>query len=232
MSTCFDGIDLAFRPSARLFPMPAERLLLSKVKGTRRREVLALAVEEDRLHEVDPFFMSTGLSNEERRARSAVHPSFMGGEYLPDFEEGEIEVARLDLRSVTADAISIRLKATKVGFVYRVVDEYMDEYDNGLLESPSTTLSDTPLCLGDFGRFVVHATRLLDIIDPERFDSEDEAQEFVFASSEFYPEFDAYIAEVISLNYQKDHVDEDEKEFVDKATTAKNHSDLCGEDGR
>lgn len=209
----FDGIDLAFRPAARLFPMSAERLLLSKVKGTWRREVLALAVEEDRLNEVDPFFTSTALSNEERRARSAVHPIFMGGEYLPDFEEGEIEVARLDLRSVTADTISIRLKATRSGFKYRIVDEYMDEYDNGLLQSPTTIQSDTPLCLGDLGRFVVHATRLVDIVDPERFDSEDEAQDFVFASSEFYPDFAAYIAIVISDQYpDPDSIDHDHDE--------------------
>lgn len=201
MSTSFEHLDLTFRPAARLFPMPAERLLLSKVKGTWRREVLALAVEEDRLNEVDPFFTTTALTKEERLARSAVHPSFMGGEYLPDFEEGEIEVARIDLRSVTADAISVRLRVTRSEFVYRVVDEYMDEYDNGLLESPSTILSDTPLSLGEFGRFVVHASRLVDIVDPERFDSEDEAQDFVFASSEVYPEFGAYIATVIADQY-------------------------------
>ncbi len=209
----FDGIDLTFKPAERLFPMPAERYLLSKVKGTWRREVLALAVEEDRLNGVDPFFTTTALTKEERRDRSAVHPSFMGGEYLPDFEEGEIEVARIDLRSVTADAISVRLRVTRSGFVYRVVDEYMDEYDNGLLESPSTTLSDTPLCLGDFGRFVVHASRLVDIVDPEQFDSEDESQDFIFASSEFYPDFGFYIAAVISDQYpDPENIDHDSDE--------------------
>lgn len=44
----------------------------------------------------------------------------MGGEYLPDFEEGEIEVVRIDLRCVTIDAISVRLKATRARFLYRV----------------------------------------------------------------------------------------------------------------
>ncbi len=211
MSSSFQGINLAFRPSVKLFPMPVEKLLLSKVKGTWRREVLNLAVEEDRLHEIDPFFTRTALSNDERRARAAVHPRFMGGEYLPDFEEGEVEVARLDLRSVTSDAISVRVRLVNKHFIYRVVDEYMDEYENGLLGSPSGIASDKPLSLGEFGSFVVIASRITEICEPDRFDSEEEAQNFVFASSEFYPDFGAYISAVISDLYpESEEIDDEE----------------------
>jgi hypothetical protein len=34
----------------------------------------------------------------------------MGGEYLPDYEEGDVEIARIELESTTADVISIRVK--------------------------------------------------------------------------------------------------------------------------
>jgi hypothetical protein len=201
MSDVYAGLDLGFCPSTKLFPMTAEKLLLSRVKGTARRKVLVTAVDEDRLNELHPLFTRISLDQEERLARAAVHPSFMGGEYLPDFEEGEIEVARIDLRSVTADAISIRLRRLLIGFAYRVVDEYMDENVNGLLEAPTSLLADRPLTLAQFGEFVVRTSRIQEICDPDRFDDVDEAQFFVRASSEFYPQFSRYVAAAISALY-------------------------------
>ena len=207
------GVDLSFRPSSRLFPLTAEKLLLSRVKGTQRRESLTAAIEQDRLSDLNPFFTQTSLSAEDRRARAAIHPSFMGGEYLPDFEEGELEMARLSLRSVTADVISIRLRRTEDGFVYRIVDEYMDQDPNGLLDEPTTIIVDQPLTMKDFGAFVVQVSRMDHWCDPESHETEEEAQDFVVATSEFYPEFGDYIAEAISLKYPKPH-SEDEEECV------------------
>ena len=207
------GVDLSFRPSSRLFPLTAEKLLLSRVKGTQRRESLTAAIEQDRLSDLNPFFTQTSLSAEDRRARAAIHPSFMGGEYLPDFEEGELEMARLSLRSVTADVISIRLRRTEDGFVYRIVDEYMDQDPNGLLNEPTTIVVDQPLTMKDFGAFVVQVSRMDHWCDPESHETEEEAQDFVVATSEFYPEFGDYIAEAISLKYPKPH-SEDEEECV------------------
>ena len=137
----------------------------------------------------------------------------MGGEYLPDLEEGELEMARLSLRSVTADVISIRLRRTEDGFVYRIVDEYMDQDPNGLLDEPTTIVVDQPLTMKDFGAFVVQVSRMDHWCDPESHETEEEAQDFVVATSEFYPEFGDYIAEAISLNYPKPH-SEDEEECV------------------
>ena len=207
------GVDLSFRPSSRLFPLTAEKLLLSRVKGTQRRESLTAAIEQDRLSGLNPFFTQTSLSAEDRRARAAIHPSFMGGEYLPDFEEGELEMARLSLRSVTADVISIRLRRTEDGFVYRIVDEYMDQDPNGLLDEPTTIIVDQPLTMKDFGAFVVQVSRMDHWCGPESHETEEEAQDFVVATSEFYPEFGDYIAEAISLKYPKPH-SEDEEECV------------------
>ncbi len=207
------GVDLSFRPSSRLFPLTAEKLLLSRVKGAQRRESLTAAIEQDRLSDLNPFFTQTSLSAEDRRARAAIHPSFMGGEYLPDFEEGELEMARLSLRSVTADVISIRLRRTEDGFVYRIVDEYMDQDPNGLLDEPTTIVVDQPLTMKDFGAFVVQVSRMDHWCDPESHETEEEAQDFVVATSEFYPEFSDYIAEAISLKYPKPH-SEDEEECV------------------
>jgi hypothetical protein len=207
------GVDLSFRPSSRLFPLTAEKLLLSRVKGTQRRGSLTAAIEQDRLSDLSPFFTQTSLSAEDRRARAAIHPSFMGGEYPPDFEEGGLEVARLSLRSVTADVISIRLRRTEGGFVYRIVDEYMDQDPNGILDEPTTIVVEQPLTMKDFGAFVVQVSRMAHWCDPESHETEEEAQDFVVATSEFYPEFGDYIVEAISLKYPKPH-SEDEGECV------------------
>jgi len=193
MSDIYEGIDLGFRPSPRVFPMTAEKLLLSRVKGTWRRDILEMAVEEDRLPEVDPFFTATSLSDEERKARSAVHPSFMGGEYLPDFEDEEVEVARIELNSVTGDVISVRGSQTQDGFRYRVVDEYDNEY---LLEPTEITI-DKPLCLGDFGKFVSRAANLAEIVSLNEFEDVREAKAFFRAKSTFYPQFPKYLSRTI-----------------------------------
>ena len=51
---------------------------------------------------------------------------FMGGEYLPKLEKGEVEIARISLRSVTADQISARARRIGAQIEYAIVDEYGD----------------------------------------------------------------------------------------------------------
>ena len=59
-----------------------------------------------------------------RRTLGAMHPSLMGGLYLPPRAEGEVEIARISLASVTADQISIRARPVKGGIAYAIRDEY------------------------------------------------------------------------------------------------------------
>ena len=108
MTNHFAGIDLSFRPSAKLFP-----LLLSRVKGTVRRNELMKAMEEERLEDLPEQLLQSALSPEQRSAAAARNPALMGGEYLPDFLKDEVEVARIELASSTADVISVRMRPTK-----------------------------------------------------------------------------------------------------------------------
>lgn len=193
MSDIYEGIDLGFRPSPRVFPMTAEKLLLSRVKGTWRRDILEMAVEEDRLLEVDPFFTATSLSDEEKRARSAVHLSFLAGEYLPDFEDGEVEVARIELNSVTGDVISVRGSQTLDGFRYRIVDEY----DNECLLEPNEITVDKPLCLGELGKFVCRTANIAEMISRSEFSEVRKAKAFFKGKSTFYPQFPRYLSRTI-----------------------------------
>ena len=73
---------------------------------------------------LDETFTKTSLSDDERKRLGAIHPMFMGGEYLPDFGPGETEIARIELKSVTQDVISLRVNKKNGLLRYSLVDEY------------------------------------------------------------------------------------------------------------
>lgn len=226
MTNYFAGIDLSFRPSAKLFP-----LLLSRVKGTVRRNELMQAMEEERLEDLPEQLLQSALSPEQRSAAAARNPALMGGEYLPDFLKDEVEVARIELASSTADVISVRMRPTRKGLVYRVVDEYGNdgaaeeddadgEYEDDESESmvDSTPLvSKVPLSLAELGEFVMEAAQVEEIIARNEFYTVDEALEFISGSSVYYPEFglylDAYITGVMPENEdEEDEFDGEEED--------------------
>lgn len=226
MTNYFAGIDLSFRPSAKLFP-----LLLSRVKGTVRRNDLMQAMEEERLEDLPEQLLQSALSPEQRSAAAARNPALMGGEYLPDFLKDEVEVARIELASSTADVISVRMRPTRKGLVYRVVDEYGNdgaaeeddadgEYEDDESESmvDSTPLvSKVPLSLAELGEFVMEAAQVEEIIARNEFYTVDEALEFISGSSVYYPEFglylDAYITGVMPENEdEEDEFDGEEED--------------------
>jgi len=64
-------------------------------------------------------------------ATGELPPSWMDGEYLPDYLPGEVEIARIVLESVTQDVVSIRARrrGSERRIVYRVVDEFGSEFD-------------------------------------------------------------------------------------------------------
>jgi hypothetical protein len=45
----------------------------------------------------------------------------MGSEYLPDYAEGEVEIARIELESTTAGVISVRAKKDDERVAYSIV---------------------------------------------------------------------------------------------------------------
>ncbi|MBA2527010.1 MAG: hypothetical protein H0V18_14700 [Pyrinomonadaceae bacterium] len=51
------------------------------------------------------------------------------GEYLPDLLPGEVEIARIVLKSSTGDVVSIRARANVKRITYRVVDEYETSFN-------------------------------------------------------------------------------------------------------
>ena len=103
--------------------------VLRNVKGENRRQMIIDYFRDGRLDELDEVLLADEVSDETRQSLGRIHPSFMGGEYLPGYLPGEVEIARICLRSTTSDVISVRARPTaRATIAYRVVDEYEEEF--------------------------------------------------------------------------------------------------------
>ena len=183
MSKLID-FSLDFRPSY-FGPEDLKKHFGARVKGELRRQA---AIDLAASGGFDEEMMSETLEDDRRRSVGAIHPSLMGGEYLPDFLDGEIEIARVVLQSSTMDVTSIRAQKSEKGFAYRIVDEYESE----LGFDPKTPK--VPLSMGE----------LIDIIDeyelvtgPRDLSIEggatpEELCNFTSVRSVFYPEIEDY----------------------------------------
>jgi hypothetical protein len=125
----YAGIDYQFRPESYWTPArnPLEAALRN-VKGRNRRAMIRDYNKAGNLEELDDELLADTLGEPERRSLGRIHPSFMGGEYLPNYHRGEVEIARIELQSTTSDVISLRARPLGSRIKYRVVDEYETEH--------------------------------------------------------------------------------------------------------
>ena len=73
--------------------------------------------------EVHTLLTAEGISAADRNALESFHPMFMGGNYLPDTEDGEVEIARISIESTTCDVTCVCARPDGGAIHYRVVDE-------------------------------------------------------------------------------------------------------------
>lgn len=208
--------DTEFRPRSYFVTEP-ETALLSRIKGAERRNLVRLFGTEG----VPPEVSAESLSEEDREASGSIHPSLMGGEYLPDLEPEEVEIARFELESVTADVISLRARWKHGRIRYEMVDEYDEKYDI----APKSSAK--PLMF----------KKLVQLIDreglPDRVRDNNYVHEgcraaaerlvsMVRVTSEFYPELNCYydIQADEWLAEKLEELDEDELESKDEGEVA------------
>jgi hypothetical protein len=131
----YKGIRYGFRPQSYWDDTNPLTAILRNVQGENRRQMIRDYWAQGRLAELSPGLLEDVADDEVRTRLGRIHPSFMGGEYLPGYGIGEVEIARICLQSTTADVISLRAQPTGTKITYRVVDEYQGEFELPIKES-------------------------------------------------------------------------------------------------
>ena len=213
MTTEPKPIDLSFRPKTYFWPLGLETHLLTHIKGAERRAALQRLIDGGRLDDIPDYLAKAKLSEEERTAIGRIHPSFMGGEYLPDMDAGEMEIARIEIASTTSDVTSVYARRNPDGTIhYRVVDEYEGDTLSGDNERDSTE----PLTLGELEEFFMGSWPLLEVLEMNYDSDVDSMLTFFEAHSEFYPELDRLLRErVIAAHPPEDDENDDEQEDME-----------------
>ena len=174
-------IDLNYRPASYFWPHSLETHLLSSVKGTERQRHIRRLIDQGRMRELDDWIAAESLSDDTRAGLGRIHPSLMGGEYLPNLRHNEVEIARISLQSVTGDVISVRATKGKQRIYYRIVDEYNTPH--------GTRSSIRPLTLHQLEAFIEIEEVGMRLVHCS-WDG-DEAERFIAVTSPFYAELDA-----------------------------------------
>jgi hypothetical protein len=116
----YAGIDYDFRPesfwTAASDPLDA---ILRNVKGWNRRQMIRDYYAAGKVGELCDELLKDSLDDESRQRLSQIHPTFMGGEYLPNYGRQEVEIARIALASTTSDVTSLRARPTGSRIKYR-----------------------------------------------------------------------------------------------------------------
>ena len=147
----YKGIDYSFQPESYWEDSSVLQALLRDVKGVQRRKMIIDYYENDAINELEDSLLKAKLTEDHRKRLGMIHPSFMGGEYLPDCVADETEIARIELQSTLADVTSIRARRESEEYVYSVVDEHDDTYSL-FIES-----SIEPLTLAELIDFIDHS---------------------------------------------------------------------------
>lgn len=144
----YEGIDYSFKPQDYWIDKDVLQAILRNVKGAERRKMIKAYYEAGNFQELEESFSKVSLSEEERSRLGSIHPMFMGGEYLPDYARDEAEIARIELKSVMADVVSIRARLDDDTIHYSVVDEHGGKF------TLETEYGFEPFSLADLIRFI------------------------------------------------------------------------------
>ena len=185
------GIDLEYRPRDYFWAADLNLPLPSSIIGEARRRMVRAMLERDA--PIPVGLDAAVLDKSTREAWGRLHPSNMGGEYLPALRKGEVEIARVSLESTTADQISIRARRLVGRIGYRIVDEYPDS--STYVCHPASSVA--PLSLRELVALMETASEggsiVLSILGMNFSDSEPaELAAFITVTSDFYADLGRY----------------------------------------
>ncbi len=188
------AIDLAYRPESYFWAYDNNIKLASDIKGAERKAMYERAIQSDDTELANAIISVPELTHEERKAQGSIGPGWMGGEYLPNRELEEVEIARITIASTTQDVTCVYAKRGKSRIYYRVVDEY-----EGMTLDECTRTSVKPLTLNELFNFFIKGWDLFCCLEANFGDHgyiRAEVQGFIVdASSSFYAEFGDLVAQ-------------------------------------
>ena len=181
-------IDQSYRPTNYFWAYDRGIRLASNIKGAERKALYERLLKEGDSGACDELLTQSSLTVEQRR-RANVHPAFMGGEYLPDCDPNEVEIARITIASTTQDVTCVYAKRVTGGIDYRVVDEY----EGMTLDDETTRRTTEPMALSELVQFFMTAWDLRMVLDANFVENgypRSHARGFIVdASSIFYAQF-------------------------------------------
>ena len=99
----YSAINYDFRPESYWAPAQSPlEAALRNVKGRNRREMIRNYHSRGLLPALSDDLLRDTLDEDTRNRLDLIHPSFMGGEYLPDYRCDEVEIARIELSPLPA----------------------------------------------------------------------------------------------------------------------------------
>ncbi len=190
--------DLQFRPRTYW----SIESIFANIKGQLRREDIEDALGSGEVEGLPVVSFADDLPVPCRDFLGGMHPWLVGGEYLPEYLAGEVEIARVALDSVSLDVVSVRACRRRRCIRYRIVDEYSDE---GAMYVVKPESSEVPLSMAQLIELIDTAVMQNGCRADERtglvrrhWDELngdiplDEVVSFARVSSPFYPQLGAY----------------------------------------
>ena len=194
------GMNPEFRPKAYFGPQKLEEHLLSNVLGgvvrNRMREMISEGQEKEAQELIDEVVNDGG---EIARYLESIHPMFMGGNYLPERQHGEVEIGRITIKSTTYDVTSVYAARSNGKNRIRVVDEY----DGDTLVRHPEMETKQPLTMGAFADFFLGVWPFIDVVMMNAEGDLGEGLDYFWAESNFYPDFDMFLRQRVIEAYAK-----------------------------
>ena len=204
----FEGIDYWYRPRSYWdFQSPLLEIL-KNVQGTVRRKIIEQHWAAGTVEELLDDLLVDELDDRQRESLSRLHPSFMGGEYLPAYEGNELEIARIELEVSTSDVVSVRARRSRDMIFYSICDEYASDFDL------SPTFSHCSLTLAELIGLIDYAGQdqslgldfTLAQFPLEKFSEHFYlVEEFCTVTSLFYPELSRHYRQLTDWWYTESH---------------------------
>lgn len=155
------GIDTQYRPDTYFWAQQHKLKLISDIKGAERRKIYQHALQSGDLGTTELALFEPTLDAETRQQWGRIHPSCLGGEFLPRQKSEEVEIARIVIASTTQDVTCVYARQVGQRIHYRVVDEY----SGSTLFGKGVRTSVKPLKLSQLVDFFLESWDLIACLD-------------------------------------------------------------------